>query len=119
MTQPRSCCACACVSRNNSALPAGLAAGARRGSLRLVRAVRIDVQLDLGHAMLRLAMASPRVPAPLAQLALAHASDIEALPLAAGRQAAARATGELERQHALAARGMAEDDRAECAGVAL
>ena len=93
--------------------------GSSAAPLRVVRAVGIDVEIDELDTALALHMPVTGMPRALAKLNVADLGELEAFPLAAGRQALAAAASELIGQCDLLPTGVAKDDRAEFARVAV
>src|SRR5687767_9126059 len=83
-------------------------------SLRLVGAVRVDVEIDVLDAALRPTVLATGAPRPVDHLGAAHLHQRQAFPLPAHRAPAAAAL-ELPCQRLLGSIGVAENDGAESA----
>jgi hypothetical protein len=91
--------------------------GASKAAFWIVRACRVDIEIDRLHASLPSGVAGAGVPGPIPELSVADPGEPKAFPLASRRKAAVASPGELVGQRDLLPVGMAENDRAELARV--
>ena len=88
-------------------------------ALRSVWAVRVGIEIDDLDASLALHVAVAGMPEPIAKPDVSDLGEVEAFPLAAGRQRLAAPAGELVGQRDLLTIGVTEDDRTQFARVAV
>src|SRR6185437_6045166 len=84
-----------------------------------VRAVRVDIEIDDLDTALALHMPVAGMPRPLAKPDVADLGEVQAFPLAAGRQGLAALARELVGQRDLLPIGMAENDGTEFTRIAV
>lgn len=85
----------------------------------VVGALRVYIEIDRLHARLRPGVARAGMPGTVAKLNVADLGKRKAFPLALWREAALTSSGELVSQRDLLPVGVAKDDRAKLAGVAI
>jgi hypothetical protein len=90
-----------------------------QAALRLVRARRIDIEVDDFDAALRPSMAIAAMPRPIAKLNVADPGQKQAAPLTSRRQTRFASAAKLIGERFFFSPGVAEDDRAEFAGIAV
>jgi hypothetical protein len=94
-------------------------AGSGKPAFRVVRAIRVHIEIDDFDATLRLSVTIARMPGPVAELNVVDFGKKQATPLPTGRQAFRAFAAELIGQRLLLALRVAEDDRAELARIAV
>ena len=87
--------------------------------LRMIRARRIDIEVDVVDAALRLGVPRAGVPGPVAQLHVADLRKPKAAPLATRRQSGTALTGKLKCQCLLLRLAVAEKHDAQFAPISL
>src|SRR4051794_38359325 len=88
-------------------------AGRNLSTPREIRARRIDVEIHLIDAALRLGVAGTGTPGAISEARVLDLGEIEALPFTFGVQAFAALAADLEGQHPFCAFSVAKDRRAE------
>ena len=92
---------------------------ALKAAFRVVRACRVDVEIDHIDAALRLVVAVASVPRPISQANVADLGEPEATPLTSRWQIGIALSAKLIGQRLFAPLRMAEDNRAELAMACL